>query len=197
MKRCLLALFALAVAFAPGVEAANPVVVMKTSKGTIKIELFSDKAPITVKNFLNYVEDKHYDGTIFHRVMPNFMIQGGGFTKDFTLAKEDDDIKKTRKKTGKEIKNEASNGLSNKRGTIAMARTPDPDSATDQFFINVKDNAGLDKANEGDGYAVFGKVIEGMDIVDKIKDVKTKNHIAGFKNVPVESVVIESVRVVK
>jgi len=118
----------------------NPVVEMDTSEGKIKIELFADKAPITVKNFLKYVDDKHYDGTIFHRVISNFMIQGGGFEPGL---KE--------KQTRDPIKNESSNGVANKRGTLAMARTNVPDSATSQFFINVKDNAFLDKANAGDG----------------------------------------------
>ncbi len=162
----------------------NPVVVMETSMGTIKIELYADKAPGTVKNFLGYVDDKFYDGTVFHRVIPDFMIQGGGFEPGM---KE--------KKTKDSIKNESSNGLSNTRGSIAMARTPEPDSATAQFFINVKDNDSLDKANAGDGvgYCVFGKVTEGMDVVDKIKNVKTtKKGI--HKDVPVEDVIIKSVR---
>jgi cyclophilin family peptidyl-prolyl cis-trans isomerase len=160
----------------------NPVVIMDTSKGKIEIELFADKAPITVKNFLSYVDDKHYDGTIFHRVISNFMIQGGGFKPGL---KE--------KPTKDPIKNEASNGVSNTRGTIAMARTDDPDSATAQFFINVKDNKGLDKSDESDGYAVFGKVIKGMDVVDKIRDVETGRQKT-FKDVPVEDVLIKSVR---
>jgi peptidyl-prolyl cis-trans isomerase B (cyclophilin B) len=162
----------------------NPVVVMDTSKGTIKIELFADKAPETVKNFLSYVDKKFYDGTIFHRVISNFMIQGGGFEPGM---KE--------KKTDPPIKNEAGNGLSNVRGTIAMARTRDPNSATAQFYINVKDNKGLDRAQAADGvgYCVFGKVIEGMDVVDKIKDVKTANR-GVHGDVPVEDVVIKSVR---
>jgi cyclophilin family peptidyl-prolyl cis-trans isomerase len=161
----------------------NPVVVMETSKGTIKIELFASKAPITVKNFLQYVEDKHYDGTIFHRVISDFMVQGGGFT---TEMKE--------KATRDPIKNESDNNLSNERGTIAMARTPKADSATSQFYINVKDNKFLDKANakDGVGYCVFGRVIEGMDVVDQIRNVKT-----GAGDVPLEQVVIKSVRVVK
>jgi peptidyl-prolyl cis-trans isomerase A (cyclophilin A) len=176
---------------------ANPVVEMKTSMGTIKIELYQAKAPITVKNFLSYVEEKHYDGTVFHRVMDGFMIQGGGF--DAT-----DPIRE--KRTKSPIKNEASNGLKNDRGTIAMARTSDPDSASAQFFINVVDNAGLNRPEpDGHGYAVFGKVTEGMDVVDKIRKVKTGNATAisrepsgerrdTFKNVPVTKVVIESVR---
>ncbi len=164
----------------------NPVVEMDTSMGKIKIELFAGKAPITVKNFLAYVNDKHYDGTIFHRVIPNFMIQGGGFAPGM---KE--------KKTRDPIKNESSNGLSNKKGTIAMARTPEPDSATAQFYINVKDNPGLDKANADDevGYAVFGQVIDGMKVVDKIRQVETARK-GSHKDVPVEDVVLRSVRVV-
>jgi cyclophilin family peptidyl-prolyl cis-trans isomerase len=167
----------------------NPVVEIKTNKGTIKVELFKDKAPKTVANYLSYVEKKHYDGTIFHRVIPTFMIQGGGLT---TELKE--------KKAGKPIMNEADNGLSNKRGTIAMARTSEPHSATAQFFINVKDNTPLDhtsKDEEGWGYCVFGKVISGMDVVDKIKAVKTGAKGPFRKDAPQENVVIESVRVIK
>jgi cyclophilin family peptidyl-prolyl cis-trans isomerase len=186
MKRYLLALLLVGCAGAtnpPAVDAKNPVVVMKTSAGTIKIELFEDKAPISVKNFLAYVDDKHYNGTIFHRVIPTFMIQGGGFEKGL---KE--------KKTKAAIKNESTNGLENKRGTLAMARTNVADSATSQFFINVKDNDFLDRARARDkvGYAVFGKVIEGMDVVDKIKGVKTGER-GGQEDVPVDDVVIESV----
>jgi cyclophilin family peptidyl-prolyl cis-trans isomerase/HEAT repeat protein len=163
------------------------VVVMETSKGTIKIELYQDKAPLTVKNFLRYVEDKHYNGLIFHRVIPTFMIQGGGMEPGL---KE--------RKARVPIKNESSNGLSNKRGTVAMARTSEPDSATSQFFINVKDNDFLDKAKIRDnvGYCVFGMVIEGMDVVDKIKDVPT-GALGAHQDVPVEDVVIKSVRVAK
>jgi cyclophilin family peptidyl-prolyl cis-trans isomerase len=164
--------------------ADNPVVVMETNHGTIKIEVFEDKAPISAKNFLAYVDDKHYDGTVFHRVIPNFMIQGGGFEPGM---KE--------KKTKEAIKNESSNGLKNERGTLAMARTRVADSATSQFFINVKANEFLDKANaqDGVGYAVFGRVTEGMDVVDKIKSVKTADK-GGHENVPVEDVVIKSVK---
>src|SRR5262249_49854819 len=142
------------------------------------------KAPITVKNFLDYVDNKFYDGTIFHRVIPDFMIQGGGMEAGL------------KEKKGKApIKNESDNGLSNERGTLAMARTSVPDSATSQFFINVKDNNFLDraKARDGVGYAVFGKVIEGLDVVDKIKGVQTGNQ-GGHQNVPVQDVVIRSVR---
>ncbi len=164
--------------------AANPIVIMETNMGTIKIELFADKAPITVKNFLQYVDDKHYDGTIFHRVIDGFMIQGGGYEPGL---KE--------RKTRPPIKNESANGLSNLRGTIAMARTPDPDSATAQFFINVKDNTFLDRANakDGVGYCVFGRVIEGMDVLDKIKSVKTTRR-GVHSDVPEKDVVILSVR---
>ncbi len=189
MKRSfLLALAAGVMGAADAVSAdKNPVVVMETSMGTIKIELDQAKAPITVKNFLDYVEAKHYDGLIFHRVIPKFMIQGGGFEPGM---KE--------RKTRASIKNESSNGLSNKRGTIAMARTPDPDSASSQFFINHKDNDFLDKAKaqDGVGYCVFGKVTEGMDVVDKIAAVRTGNR-GGHQNVPVEDVTIKSVRVQK
>ena len=158
----------------------TPIVVVETNYGTIKVELYPEKAPKTVENFLKYVDDKFYDGTIFHRVISNFMIQGGGFEPGM---KE--------KQTRPPIKNEASNGLSNKRGTLAMARTNQPDSATAQFYINVKDNLFLDqaRARDGVGYCVFGKVIAGMDVVDKIKEVKT-----GRGDVPVEDVIIKSVR---
>lgn len=163
------------------------VVAMETSKGTIKIELYQDRAPITVRNFLQYVEDRHYNGLIFHRVVPAFMIQGGGMGPG--LAE--------RKARGP-IKNESSNGLSNQRGTVAMARTAVPDSATSQFFINVKDNDYLDKskARDGVGYCVFGRVIEGMDVVDTIKGVATRP-LGHHQDVPAEDVVIKSVRVVK
>jgi peptidyl-prolyl cis-trans isomerase A (cyclophilin A) len=144
-------------------DRSNPVVVLDTTLGSITLELFQKEAPKTTANFLAYVRRKHYDGTIFHRVMPNFMIQGGGLDKDL---KE--------KPTLAPVVNEAKNGLSNTRGTVAMARLSDPNSATAQFFINVKDNPSLDaNPNSGGGYAVFGKVVEGMDVVDKIKAVKT------------------------
>ena len=165
----------------------NPIVLMKTSKGDIKIELDREKAPVSVQNFLSYVEDKYYDGTIFHRVIPQFMIQGGGFDKDMK--------QKTAKKP---IKNEAGNGLKNVVGTLAMARTNVVDSATAQFFINVKDNEFLNHRNEtapGFGYAVFAKIVEGMDIVTAIEGVDTGTH-RGHQNVPTEAVIIESVRVV-
>ena len=202
MKRYLFALLLVGCAGAttpPAVDAKNPVVVMKTSAGTIKIELFEDKAPVSVKNFLAYIDDKHYDGTIFHRVIgkpvadEDFMIQGGGFKKGLTKVTSPDDLKDYEKKTKPAIKNESGNGVKNTRGTLAMARTNDPDSATAQFFINLKDNDFLNKSSRGAGYAVFGKVTEGMDVVDKIKVVKTKSLFRGFGDVPVEDVVIESV----
>jgi peptidyl-prolyl cis-trans isomerase B (cyclophilin B) len=162
----------------------NPVVVIDTSKGKITVELFEDKAPITVKNFLRYVDEKHYDNTIFHRVIADFMIQGGGFDANF---KE--------KETYKGIKNEAGNGLSNKRGSIAMARTNDPDSATAQFFINSTDNPGLDRTAGKAGYAVFGQVTdkEGLETLDTIRGVQTGNK-GGHMDVPVDNVLIRSVR---
>lgn len=167
-------------------KAENPVVVMETSMGTVKIELYEDKAPISVKNFLKYVEEKHYDGKVFHRVIPGFMIQGGGF---------DADLKESR--THEPIKNEAGNGLKNERGTLAMARTGVVDSATAQFFINVKDNDFLnhrDNTQKGFGYAVFGRVIDGMDVVQKIENVKTGAKGMFDSDCPVESVVIKSIR---
>ena len=194
MKRCLLALVTLGV-LACGTEAKNPVVVIKTNQGTFKVELFEKEAPVTVKNFLAYVDDKHYDGTVFHRVIEDFMLQGGNFKKGVNAAKNQKDASTYQKKTNDAIKNESSNGLSNKKYTLAMARTSEADSATDQFFINTKDNAFLDKAKARDkvGYAVFGKVIEGTDVVDKIKKVKTKEGLIS-EAVPVEEVVIESIR---
>jgi cyclophilin family peptidyl-prolyl cis-trans isomerase len=164
-------------------DAKNPRVVIDTSLGKITIELNAEKAPITVKNFLQYVDDKHYDGTIFHRVIADFMIQGGGF---------DQDMKEN--KTREPIKNEADNGLSNARGTIAMARTPDPDSATAQFFINTVDNKRLDKSDDSAGYAVFGKVTTGMDVVDKIRRADIVDQGGAFTNLPNPVVVIRSVR---
>jgi len=163
-------------------RAANPVVVLETNYGTIKIELFEDQAPATVKNFLGYVDDKFYDGLIFHRVIDGFMIQGGGFMPGM---KE--------KKTKEPIRNESNNGLSNLRGTIAMARTNDPDSATAQFYLNVVDNKALDRSGRNAGYCVFGRVTDGMDVVDKIKKLKTAD-VGQFQNVPVDDVVIKSIR---
>src|SRR5713101_882860 len=165
----------------------GPVVLMSTSLGDIKIELYEKEAPETVKNFLAYVNDKFYDGTIFHRVIPGFMIQGGGFT----AAME-------QKPTKPSIKNEAGNGLKNDTGTLAMARTSDINSATSQFFINVNDNDFLnhkDDSMQGFGYCVFGKVIEGMDVMKKIEQVPTGQK-GMFSDVPSDPVVIKSVTVI-
>lgn len=164
--------------------ATMPVVIIETSHGTIKAELFADKAPLTVTNFLSYTDKGAYDGTVFHRVIDGFMIQGGGFRPDMT-----------QKPTDAPVKNEASNGLKNDRGTLAMARTRNPDSATCQFFINLVDNRGLNRPSpDGHGYAVFGRVTEGMDVVDKIAKVKTGTHASGHRDVPVEAVVIQSIK---
>jgi cyclophilin family peptidyl-prolyl cis-trans isomerase len=159
-------------------------VVFETSKGTIELELDSAKAPITVANFVKYVKSGHYDGTIFHRCIPNFMIQGGGF-----LPSMDE------KMAGEMIKNEGQNGLKNDRGTIAMARRGDPDSASAQFFINVKDNAGLNYPSpDGHGYAVFGKVTKGMDVADAIVAVSTTQK-GPHGDVPVEPILINSAKI--
>lgn len=169
-------------------EAAAPRVKIETSKGDVVVELNREKAPTTVDNFLRYVNDGFYDGTIFHRVIADFMIQGGGFTTEMV-----------RKKTREPITNEADNGLRNRRGTIAMARRSDPHSATCQFFINTVDNAPLNhrgKTPRGWGYCVFGKVVEGMNTVDAIRNVETTTKDM-FRNVPVETVVIEKVSVVE
>ncbi len=169
-------------------KAANPVVVMDTSEGTITLELFRNKAPKSVDNFLAYVKSGFYKGTIFHRVIKGFMIQGGGFTADMT-----------KKPTQPPIPNEAANGLSNTRGTIAMARTSDVNSATAQFFINTVDNVALDhRGNTPDafGYAVFGKVTKGMEVVDKIEKASTGPKGA-YENVPLKPIVIKDVRIVE
>jgi cyclophilin family peptidyl-prolyl cis-trans isomerase len=170
-------------------QAPNPRVLMKTSDGDITIELFADKAPVTVQNFLQYAEDGYYDGTVFHRVISNFMIQGGGFT----AALEE-------KPTRERIINESRNKLHNTRGTLAMARTSDPDSATAQFFINQRSNLRLDWSPGKDGYAVFGEVIDGMQVVDIIAlsdtgsaQAQTTRGPAVFQDVPVKPVVILSV----
>jgi peptidyl-prolyl cis-trans isomerase B (cyclophilin B) len=165
---------------------------METSHGAIEIELFEDKAPITVTNFLKYVDNKFYDETIFHRVINGFMIQGGGFTMQPGRGSPTMEEKKNRDA----IKNEATNGLRNEVGTLAMARTNDPHSATSQFFINVADNSSLNHTGQnpsGWGYAVFGKVTQGMHVVNRIKMVKTGN-LNGYSDVPMDSVVIKSVR---
>lgn len=174
---------------APAAKAAveNPEVIIDTNLGKITVRLNSEHAPISTENFLKYVEKKHYDGLIFHRVIKDFMVQGGGFTPDM----------KERDSKFDPIKNEAKNGLSNMRGTIAMARTNEVDSATSQFFINVVDNQRLDHVNNSRyGYAVFGKVTSGMDVVDKIRDSKTETK-AGHDDVPSKTVTIKSIRLVK
>ena len=168
-------------------EPAHPQVLLETSKGNITLELYPDKAPKTVENFLQYVKSGFYDGTIFHRVIPGFMVQGGGFTPDMT-----------QKPTKPPVQNEADNRLANDRGTIAMARTNDPNSATAQFFINHKDNAFLNftaKTAAGWGYCVFGKVTEGMDVVDAIAKVPTGRK-AGMGDVPSQDILIKKATVV-
>ena len=167
--------------------AGNPTAVIRTSMGDIQLELFADQAPATVENFISYAKNGFYEGTIFHRVISHFMIQGGGFTADME-----------KKPTGEPIANEAGNGLSNKRGTIAMARTNDPHSATSQFFINVQDNMNLDYTGQGGpagwGYAVFGRVTSGLEVVDEIRFVQTTT-VGPYADVPVEPVIIEHVEI--
>jgi cyclophilin family peptidyl-prolyl cis-trans isomerase len=167
--------------------AANPTAVIHTSRGDIQLELLPEQAPVTVANFIAYANNGFYDGTIFHRVISHFMIQGGGFTPDME-----------KKATGEPITNEANNGLSNKRGTIAMARTNDPHSATAQFFINVQDNMNLDFTGRpgpaGWGYAVFGRVTGGMEVVDDIRFVQTTT-VGPYGDVPVEPVIIERIEI--
>jgi cyclophilin family peptidyl-prolyl cis-trans isomerase len=188
---CLLALSAvlLSLAMPDGVLAGegkkNPMVDVKTSMGSFTIELYEKEAPITVKNFLKYVDSKFYDGTIMHRIIPTFVIQGGGFTPDMM-----------KKGTAPPIENEATNGLKNLKYTLSMARTSEVNSATCQFFINVKDNPALDHKDttaRGYGYAVFGKVVKGTEVIDKMKDVETTTK-SPYKDVPVTPVIIESMR---
>lgn len=161
----------------------NPVVALDTSMGIIEVELFPDKAPVTVRNFLDYVDIGFYDGTIIHRV--DFVVGLGGYTEALTA-----------KPTLSPIKNESRNGLKNARGTLAMARYSDPDSATSQFFINLKENSHLDPEGKGFGYAVFGKVIRGMDVVDKIAKAKTGSK-SPFSNIPLETIVVKSAKLVQ
>jgi cyclophilin family peptidyl-prolyl cis-trans isomerase len=180
------AVFGLLTTVAPRAKAADegdhPVVILETSMGPITIELDRAKAPITVENFLKYVDDGFYNNLVFHRVIPGFMIQGGGMTADMR-----------EKQTRAPIKNEGTNGLKNNRGTLAMARTSDPNSATAQFFINLKDNDFLNAGPGNPGYAVFGKVTEGMDVVDKIAGVRTASK-GPHEDVPVEAVTIKSAK---
>lgn len=161
-------------------------IVLKTSAGDITVELFEQDAPISTKNFLEYAKSGHYEGTIFHRIIDGFMIQGGGFTSDMK-----------QKKTLPPIKNEAGNGLKNEKYTLAMARTSVPDSATSQFFINTNNNRFLDReqSQDGVGYAVFGKVVDGMDVVDQLGKVKTTTK-AGMGDVPIETITIDKVEIV-
>jgi peptidyl-prolyl cis-trans isomerase A (cyclophilin A) len=154
----------------------------ETSHGGFTVQLFPKEAPVTVENFLKYVDDGHFDGTVFHRIVPGFVIQGGGLTADFG-----------NKKTRTPIKNEANNGLKNGRGTLSMARTSDINSATSQFFVNLKDNAFLDHGPRDFGYAVFGKVTDGMEVIDKIAAVRTGTR-KGYQDAPLEDVVITSAR---
>ena len=154
----------------------------ETSHGDFTVELFEKDAPLSVANFLSYIDSEFFDGTIFHRIVPGFVIQGGGFTEDMT-----------QKKTQPPVKNEADNGLKNKRGTLSMARTSDINSATSQFFVNLKDNEFLDHSRGNFGYAVFAQVTEGMDVIDKIAAVETGRK-RGFDDVPVEAVIMKSVR---
>jgi len=179
----------IAVFFSVQCWAANPIVRIETSRGNIDIELNAQSAPKTVENFLTYVNEGFYDNTIFHRVIKQFMIQGGGFTPTYT-----------KKETHAPVKNEADNGLKNNRGTIAMARTNIPDSATAQFFINTKDNAFLNftsKTMRGWGYTVFGKVINGMETVDEIERLKTSAAGPFSRDVPILQAIIKRIHVIK
>lgn len=187
-KQIFLIVFILLFTITSNIQAETTMVKMDTNQGTIMLELDADNAPNTVANFLTYAKEGFFDGTIFHRVISNFMIQGGGFTEDMNQKEVHDPIK-----------NEANNGLKNDNGTIAMARTGDPHSATAQFFINVKDNDFLNFSSEtaqGWGYAVFGKVTEGMDIVEKIKAAETTTK-GPYQDVPVEPIIIEKVSIVE
>ena len=192
-------IFALFASATAAGQAEHPKVVLETNKGAITVELFQDKAPVTVENFLKYVDDGHYDNVVFHRVIPGFMIQGGGFAAGKPIEE---------KESRAPIKNEGGNGLANKRGTLAMARTSDPNSASAQFFINLADNAFLDRPNAADrvGYAVFGQVVDGIDVVNEIAKVQTGRATAKardgsgrlspqpFDDVPVAPVIITSAK---
>ncbi|GAB1266870.1 peptidylprolyl isomerase [Aurantivibrio infirmus] len=191
MKTNMIVVVSLVVVLALGggvlyLSSQNPKVKIETSMGDIVIELYEKEAPITVENFLTYVDDDFYSGTVFHRVIPGFMIQGGGFTEEFYRNQY------TEKPTRAPIQNEAENEISNATGTIAMARTNDPHSATSQFYINVNDNVNLDFVTRPPGYAVFGKVVKGMEVVKEIEAVSTSTQ--GFhRDVPTDAVVIEHV----
>src|SRR6516162_2642250 len=189
-RRCVASLSSLASlmyarsAISPATSASRKgnMIQFETSHGTFTVELFPKEAPVTVENFLRYVDDGHFDGTIFHRIVPGFVIQGGGLTADFA-----------NKKTRAPISNEAKNGLKNTRGSLSMARTSDINSATSQFFVNLADNAFLDHSARDYGYAVFGRVTEGMDVIDRIARVGTGTR-KGYKDAPLEAVVIVSAR---
>lgn len=188
MIKTLLAAFALVISFTAAAAAPNPQVEVRTSMGAFTIELYPENAPVTVQNFLQYVKDGHYNGTIFHRVIPGFMIQGGGFSREFA-----------EKPTRQPIKNEAGNGLRNGLGMVSMARTGEPHSATAQFFINVAENSSLDfraPTRDGYGYTPFGKVVKGMDVVERIEKVKTGPGKPPHTDVPLKPVVIERVRLI-
>ncbi len=188
-RSALVGVLALGLGLAGAATAAGkgkPMVLLSTSMGDIKVELSPDKAPVTVKNFLDYVKAGYYDGTIFHRVISGFMIQGGGLTAD---------MQEKREGQKPPIKNESDNGLKNDSGTVAMARTNVPNSATSQFFINVKDNGSLNGEKDKPGYAVFGKVVDGMDVVKKIEQVKTTTK-GPHQNVPGDPVIIKSAKVI-
>lgn len=187
LKKTIFILTLLLLVFSPLTSPAseNTRVKLETSRGDIIIELYEKKAPVTVSNFIGYVKEGFYDNTIFHRVIKRFMVQGGGFTEEMW-----------QKSTKGKIINEATNGLKNDRGTIAMARTPDPHSATSQFFINTVNNRSLNKSNYDWGYCVFGKVTQGMDVVDKIENVRTHS-MGGHQNVPVDAVVIKKAIILK
>ncbi len=189
LKRCLFSVCAVLLSVNMGIAAPAPQVAIETDYGTIVVELYPDKAPKTVRNFLYYVKTGFYENTVFHRVIGNFMIQGGGFTPEM----------RQKETTRDPIPNEAANGLSNSRYTLAMARTSDPHSATAQFYINVVDNPNLDyrsATSEGYGYAVFGKVVKGMDVVDKIKAVPTGS-VGMHRDVPLSPVVIKAITPVR
>lgn len=182
MKPLSLGIALAAVVGASAATASNPEVVLETTAGDIRLELYEGDAPRTVENFLTYVDEGFYSGTIFHRVIPDFVIQGGGFTADLE-----------RRATRDPIVNEADNGLRNRRGTLSMARTSEPDSATSQFFVNLSDNAFLDHGERGFGYAVFARVVDGMGVVERIAGAETSRR-NGMADVPVEPVVIEAAR---
>ena len=188
MKKISSLIFCLFLSTTPVFAGDNPIVLMETSMGDVTLELNANAAPQSVKNFLNYVKNGSYEGTIFHRVIPRFMNQGGGFTADFK-----------KKPTRDPVPNEADNGLKNDKGTIAMARTNAPHSATNQFFINTADNAFLNhksKSARGWGYAVFGKVTKGMDVMDKIEQTKTHRNAIGMSDVPVDPIVINKMTLI-